>query len=80
MFINYDINAGLSINSYRKPGFTYGDIGDIAVAIDEGTECVCASLDGALDALCDGFYLSGFPVSKESVETVYNFIQENQGE
>ena len=24
MFINYDINAGLSINSYRKAGFTYG--------------------------------------------------------
>ena len=34
MFINYDINAGLSINSYRKAGFTYGDIGDIAVALD----------------------------------------------
>ena len=79
MFINYDINSGLSINSYRKPGFTSGEIGDIAAALDEGAECVCASLDGALDALCDGFYLSGFPVSQESVETVYNFIQENQG-
>ena len=80
MFINYDINAGLSINSYRKAGFTYGDIGDIAVALDEGTECVCASLSGALNALCDGFYLSGFPVSQESVEAVYNFIRENKGE
>lgn len=80
MFINYDISTGLSINSYRKAGFTCGDIGDIVVSLDEGTECVCASLDGALDALCDGFYLSGFPVSQESVETVYNFIQENQGE
>ena len=79
LFINFDINAGLSINSYRKPGFTSGDIGDIVVASDEGTECVCASLSGALDALCDGFYLAGFPVSQESVETVYNFIQENQG-
>lgn len=79
MFINYDIHAGLSINSYRKPGFTCGDIGDIVVAIEEGTECVCASLDGALNALCDGLYLSNFPVSQESVETVYNFIQETQG-
>lgn len=50
LFINFDINAGLSINSYRKPGFTCGDIGDIIVALDEGTECVCAPLDGALDA------------------------------
>lgn len=80
MFINYDINSGLSINSYRKAGFTCGDIGDIVVALDEGTECVCASLDGALDSLCDGFYLSGFPVSQDSVEAVYNYIKENQGE
>lgn len=79
MFINYDINSGLSINSYRKPGFTSGDIGDIVVALDEGTECVCASLDCSLDALCDEFYLSNFHVSRKSVETVYNFIQENQG-
>jgi hypothetical protein len=75
MFINYDINAGMSIDAYRKPGFSCGDIGDIVVALDEGIECICAPIDGAVDALCDGFYLSGLPVSQESVEAVYNFIR-----
>jgi hypothetical protein len=78
MFINFDVNAGLSINSFRKPGASVGDVGDLVAAVESGDECVSCDLDGAADALCDGSYLQGLSVSQDAVEQVYNFIQENK--
>lgn len=77
MFINFDINQGLSINAYRKAGFA-GDIADVVAAYQSGNESVCCILDGAEDALCDGEYLQGSNLTQEAVESVYNFIIENK--
>lgn len=78
MFINFDINNGLSINSYRNPSCTVGDIADLVAAYQSGNESMCCSLDGAEDALCDGEYLQGSNLTQEAVESVYNFIIENK--
>ena len=76
-FLNYDVNQGLSIDTYRKAGFTVGDIGDVVIALHYGNENVCCDLEGAAAALCDGDYLKGTAVKQDAIEEVYNFIQEN---
>lgn len=76
MFINYDVNAGLSINSFRKAGATAGDIGDLAEAVTNGNECVCCDLGGAKDALEDGSYWQGSSVSQDAIEEIHSLICE----
>lgn len=77
MFLNYDVNQGLSINTFRKAGATSGDIADVVVAYQRGDECVCCDLRGAADALCDGSYLQGSNCTQDAVEDVYNYIVKN---
>ena len=76
-FLNYDVNQGLSIDTYRKAGFTVGDMGDVVIALQSNNENICCALEGAVDALCDGDYLKGIAVTQDAIEEVYDFIQEN---
>ena len=73
-FLNYDVTTGLSIDTFRRPGSSYGTIGDVVEAYEAQNECVCCDLDGAADALCDGEYLKSVNASQESVEAVYDFL------
>lgn len=53
-FINYDATVDhISINTFRKPAASAGDICDVVAGIRAG-ESVCCDLDGAKDALEDG--------------------------
>lgn len=76
MFVNYTPNNGVSVNSWREPAATVGDIGDILEAIEKGRGSWCCDLDGAIDALWDGEYLKGVSASQNTVEYLYNFLKE----
>lgn len=75
MFINYNVNNGLSINTFRGAGATVGDIGDLAEAVTSGDENVCCDLEGALDALEDGAYWGGSNVTQEALEEIHALIK-----
>ena len=60
LFLNYDDQTGLSINTYRLPHAMAGDIGDLVTDGVLGHQCVTCPLDGAYEAL----------------EEVHNFITE----
>lgn len=80
MFINFDTNNGLSINSYRSPQAAVGDIGDLALAVTmNGNECITCELDGAKEALEDYGYWEGSPVSVESLSSILTAIFEHEG-
>jgi hypothetical protein len=53
-FINYDKNTGLSIDTFRNPSATIGEITDLVEAVRTGNESVSCQLEGAKDALEDG--------------------------
>jgi hypothetical protein len=78
MFLNYDVNAGLSINSGRTSNASVGDIAELALAYQGGTENVCCQLDGAKDALEDGSFWQGTSVTQETLEMIHTFITENE--
>lgn len=77
-FLNYDVNYGLSINTYRKAGASWGDVGDVVIALKSGNRNVCCDLEGAADSLCD--YLNGTSTSRDAAQEVYNYIQANSGD
>ncbi len=77
-FINYDVNAGLSINTFRKPGAAVGDIADLAAAFQSQDENVVCSLEGAKEALTSMDYFQGAEISTETLESIYEFIQDNE--
>jgi hypothetical protein len=59
MFINYDQNIGITINSYRKPdGYANSDVGGLVDDIVAGRSGTCP-LEGALETLEDGAYWEG---------------------
>jgi hypothetical protein len=78
MFLNYDVNTGLSINSGRIPNASVGDIADLALAYQSGNENVCCQLAGAKDALEDGSFWQGASVTQETLEMIHAFITENE--
>lgn len=73
-FINFDINKGLSINTYAATGASYGTICELANAVTHGDENISCSLDGAIEALEDGFLWQGSGVTQEALEEIHNFI------
>ena len=56
-FLNYTPTAGISINSFRKPETSFGELADLVRAVTKENENVSCSLEGAKDALEDGAYL-----------------------
>ena len=72
-FINYDKHTGLSINTYRNPDATLGDITDVVAAVKNGDESVCCDLDGALDALEDGTLWTDD--DQETIEYIHDEIR-----
>ncbi len=78
MFINYDVNKGLSINTYRIPQATVGDIGDVALAVTNGNECVTCELDGAKDLIEDYGYWEGSSVSLAALSSIQDAICEHE--
>lgn len=78
MFLNYDVNIGLSINTFRRPSAWSGDIGDLAIAYQNENECVVCDLAAAKEALESMDYFSGTDVSDETIEKLHDFITENE--
>jgi hypothetical protein len=78
MFLNYDVNAGLSINSGMTPNASVGDIADLAIAYQNGNENVCCQLECAKNALEDGSFWQGTGVTQETLEMIHAFITENE--
>lgn len=71
-FINYDKNTGLSIDTFRNPSGTIGEITDLVEAVKSGSESITCQLEGAQDALEDGMIWGDG--DQEALEEVYNTI------
>ena len=75
MFINYDVNAGFSINTYRKPnGYANADVIGLIDDIVSGT-CGNCPMDGALDALEDGELWVDGNANQEVIEELHALIK-----
>lgn len=76
MFINYSVNAGISINSFRQPsGYANSEVTglvDDILAERDG----CCPLDGAKSALEDGALWAGSDATAEVLEMVHSAICE----
>lgn len=80
MFINFDVNTGLSINSYRKPnGYANDDIGGL---VDDilADRCGNCPLEGAKAALESGGYWQGSNATQELLEELHALICEHEAE
>lgn len=73
-FLNYSVDAGLSIKTSRDPSATAGDIRDLVAAYQSKDESVVCDLDGALGALEDGSLWQDS--DQEAIEDVHAFISE----
>lgn len=71
-FINYDQHTGLSIETFRNPSASIGDITDLVEAVKNGDESVVCQLEGAKDALEDGSIWQDDDQS--ALEEVHDFI------
>ena len=78
-FINYTVNGGLSIDTYRAPQASVTDLSDIAVAMSEGrAEDLTCSIDGGeIGLLEDGEFWCGSAVSTESLEVLHDLISDS---
>lgn len=74
-FINYDVNTGLSINTFRNNGYANSDVGGLVDDIVAEREGYC-SLDGAKDALEDGAFWAGSNATQEILEELHALICE----
>lgn len=75
MFINFDVNNGLSINTYRIPQATVGSIDDLALAVTNCDECVtCDLTEDVKDTLESGEHWNGSPVTTEALSKIHNVI------
>lgn len=77
MFINFNRNTGLSLNSYRNPSALAGDVSDILYAIENDGACITCDLEEAKDALEDDHYLSDMNITQETIEELRQFIVDN---
>lgn len=76
MFINYNVNSGISINTFRNPnGYANSDVtglvDDIAAERDG-----CCPLEGAKEALEDGTLWQGSNATPEILEALHTAITE----
>lgn len=82
-FINYSINTGLSINTYRDPNASFGDITDLVKAVAAGDESVSCALDdgehaSAKAALEDGSLWQAS--EQDAIERIHALICEFEAE
>lgn len=80
MFINYDVNTGLSINTFRKPnGYANDDIGGLVedVLAEKNT---CCPPEGAKELLEDGSCWNGSNVTPELPEELHALICDYEAE
>ena len=74
MFINYSVNTGLSVNTYRAPqGWANGDICGLVDDIVSGRDGSCP-LEGTLAALEDGGLWQGSNATQEILEEIHELI------
>lgn len=86
-FINYDADTDhISINTFRNSGYANSDIGGLAEDLKNGTSGN-APLDGALEALEDGAFLSTLDSKdgkwgtlQEAVEALHDALSSFQRE
>lgn len=73
-FVNFDVNVGITVNTYRKPQGYYND--EIGGLVDDilADRCGCCPLDGALDVLEDGSYWNGSNATSEILEDLHQII------
>lgn len=76
MFINYNVNTGISINTYRHAsGYANSDVTGLIDDILAGRHGNCP-LDGAKDALEDGALWQGSNATQEILEEIHAAICE----
>lgn len=77
-FINYTVNGGLSLDTFRAPQAVVTDIADIAEALtQEREENLTCSIDGSeLELLEDGSYWGGSDVSNDALVRLHNLLSE----
>ena len=80
MFINYTVNAGVTINSYRNATGYYND--DVTGLIDDIVAELsgCCPLEGAKAALEDGTLWNGSDATPEVLEEIHNAICEYEAQ
>ena len=79
MFINYTVNNGLKIQTFRAPQAAVTDIADIAEAItEEREENLTCTLQGNELAILESDIWGGSNVSSDALETLHNLISESQ--
>lgn len=76
-FINYDQHTGLSIDSYRNPSATVGDITDLIAAVKSEDESITCQLEGAKAALEDGSIWQDD--DQDALEEVHDLVIRFQG-
>lgn len=78
MFIEIE-NGVLSITSSRSCAAVAGDLEDMILCIEDGTdEHLTIIADGVYAALQDCDYLEKIKADHDAVETLFNFLSENQ--
>lgn len=80
LFINFDVNTGLSINTFRKPNGYYNE--DVIGLVEDmaADRNGCCPLDGALDAVRDGSAWAGTNATSEILERIDDCIQSREQE
>lgn len=76
-FINYDQHTGLSIDTFRNPSATVGDITDLVEAVKNGNESIVCQLEGAKGALEDGSIWQDD--DQDALEEVHDLVIRFQG-
>lgn len=80
MFINYNVNTGISINTYRQAsGYANSDVNGLVDDILAGRDGSCP-LDGAKDALEDGYLWAGTDATPEILEEIHSAVCEWEAE
>ena len=69
LFLNYSVNTGLSINTFRNTGYFNDDVAGLVEDMLAGKNSSC-DLEGALDAVRDGSLWS----DNDDVQGVLEYI------
>lgn len=73
MFINYDVNHGLTVNAFCRPDALLGNIGDVAEAYENEGPNTSAVIDAdAIDLLTDSN--PGIRASTETLDMLHDMI------
>lgn len=73
MFINFNVNTGLSLNTYRSTNAVYGDLDELLQGMEDEIN-ICCDAEGAIEMLEGAMYLHNSDIKLEHVEAVYNLL------